>query len=122
LFQNEPKKDKISAKSHFFSESDWANITITPSKEKKMSLISTIYPPVNLSKNEKSVYSSANKWYKRNPFLMTATHRSKTFIIIREISTSLKSVIQKLFTGNIPQKQATPIILGGNYARSSRVI
>jgi hypothetical protein len=46
---------EISAKSHFFSESDWANITITPSKEKKMSLISTIYPPVNLPKNEQSI-------------------------------------------------------------------
>jgi hypothetical protein len=53
--KNEPKMGEISAKSHFFSESDWANITITPSKEKKMSLISTIYPPVNLPKNEQSV-------------------------------------------------------------------
>ena len=77
--------DKISAKSHFFSESDWANITITPSKEKKMSLISTIYPPVNLSKNEKSVYASANKWYKRCPFLITTPQSSKTFSVIREI-------------------------------------
>jgi hypothetical protein len=29
-------------------------------------------------------------------------------------------VIQNLFTGKIPQKQATPIFLGGNYARSSQ--
>jgi hypothetical protein len=28
-------------------------------------------------------------------------------------------VIQNLFTGNIPQKQATPIFLSGKYARSS---
>jgi hypothetical protein len=30
-------------------------------------------------------------------------------------------VIQKLFTGNIPPKKVTPLILGGNYARSSQV-
>jgi hypothetical protein len=46
---------------------------------------------------------------------MTLKLKTKTFSI------NPVNPDSKLFTGNILQKQATLIILGGNYARSSRV-
>ncbi len=39
--------------------------------------------------------------------------------IIREILSSVKSVIQNYLQELLPQKQATPLVFGGNYARSS---
>ena len=39
--------------------------------------------------------------------------------IIREILSSVKSVIQNYLWELLPQKQATPLVFGGNYARSS---